>query len=464
MALSNEAGFDYAPNTQRTWTFPLTMTEYGRPFQVSLSSSAPAFQEKDARLREEIAVVFRVDRPATEHPISIRFRLSGTAYSKDYEVVDRPREDTLQIQPNEREAKLVLRRLPGPRGLGDRVLEVAGEPVSRDGQLSFATGRQRVDIAIPDPAPALDWSVPQPGIDASDPLRLASTTLTVTIKPPSSKRISLRYRIVSPNRSGVPAQERTIELVPPADLWSGEPTAATQILEFPPDDLMQPFDSPNAEADLAMRFRIEPAADSPYKPKPIELRLPTADKKALAGHVLVILVHTSDLGGNDDLVWSEFRQVLDQADKEGLRNRLVDRSIFVLDAHKDLYRLRLESIKHLERFPRDTALEQILDKLTKTFLQSVIGRISQEEQGNAKPKKVLVLRDLGKKPGAEVVKALNDALPGDNWWVFCIDPNADGSSLAREVAEVQKGADLVDFAIFKDKLAEKLLALLKSSG
>jgi hypothetical protein len=168
------------------------------------------------------------------------------------------------------------------------------------------------------------------------------------------------------------------------------------------------------------------------------------------------------LGGNDDLVWRESRTVLDQADKEGLRNRLVDRSVFVLDGKKNIYRLRLESIKRLDRFPPNATLDQILDKSTKGVFKKLLEKLSQEEEGKAK--KMLVLRDLGKRPAAEVVKALNEGLHGFNWWVYCIDPNAEQSSLAGEIGEIRKGIELEDFAIFKEKLAEKLLALLRGSG
>jgi hypothetical protein len=460
LSLSKGDSFEYAGGTRQSLGFPCAMTEFGPPYRLSLGP-ARGFREQDARQGEQVTVTFRLDRAPTDHGIPIRFHFGGDASEADFEVVGRPPDDTLVFRPGEREASLVLRRRPGPRGLGDRTIRIGCDP-SPSGEVSLADARDYVSIPVPDPQPRLSWDADPPGAGTGEPRGPASARgVTVKVTPPSSRRIVFRYRVVGPGRNSMPPQapERTIVFEPPDDPWAKPYDDKHDVVEVPSDDLV----SPREGADESTRtFRLIPVGDVPIEPPQCPFVAHAADAGPLSGQVLVILLLTEDLAA-DEPIWRELRAILDQAEEKGLRRRLVDRSIFVLDGNDDLRRLRFEAIKDLMPFPRGAMLDQLL-RQTRARVQDIVNRLKEEDKGRLKY--VLLVRDITDQEPESVIKAFDKGLYGTDWWVYWIDPDAERSPLARarEIGRIRQDAPLAVFDIPKQKLAEKLLALLADGG
>ena len=422
----------------------------GTRYMASISPAEQSFSQDV----NEITVSFALDHAATR-AVTVPFRLGGTARLEDYEL-DLPSADNkVHLDQGQKTKKLLLRRRQGSRGLGNRFVEIkcqAGADVVPDDQ------HQVCKITIPDPESILAWSVVPPSDVDRDGNRRLSARLRVTLKPPCSDPVTVKYRATAePNLiiQGSPINTdgtRSITLST-AEPWVQDETSAEQTLEFSSDELV---------GGPSTRCRLEIAGIVPGQIKgnlpPLEFVLKATDSQILTGNVLVLLVLTHDLVQNGQIVSEELRKLLELAENENLRGRLVGGSIYLLGGDKNLSRLRPgpEGLKNRVPFPIGTDVKDIL--------------AATEEKGRELTKRTK--RDLESESSFERAVLLSElAIPGQvddetigkfqgTWNFYVIETAPNPSQLSPEL-RVLKSAPVIETAPNPSQLSEALEKISK---
>ncbi len=431
----------------------------GLPPQSSYTASISPPEQSFSQDVNEISVSFALDHTATR-PVTVPFGLGGTAQFEDYELAPPSADNRVHLDQGQKTKILLLRRRRGPRGLGNRFVEIKCQA---DADVVPDEQHQVCRITIPDPESILAWSVVPPSDVDRDGNRRLSARLRVTLKPPRSDPVTVKYRATAePNLiiQGPPINTdgtRSITLST-AQPWSQDETSAEQTLEFPSDEQV---------GGPSTRCRLEIAGIVPGQIKgnlpPLEFVLKATDSQILTGNVLVLVVLTPDLVQNSQIVSEELRKLVELAENENLRGRLVGGSIFLLGGDKNISRLRPgpEGLKNHVPFPIGTDVKDIL--------------AATEEKGRELTRRTK--RDLESESSFERAVLLSDfAIPGQvdddtigkfqgTWSFYLIETTPNPSQLAVALEKMSKrNTDLVTCRRLENQqISGELLKLLRNA-
>ena len=402
------------------------------------------FQEMDARKKEEVPVVFRLDRPPVDGAISVGYRIEGDDPA-DFEVVNLPGDGRIRFAPGGGpDTTLKIRRLPGPRGLGDRKVVVKCLLDPKEGVTLAPGGLDVVVIRIADPLSRLvSWKV--------DP---HSTRLTAILKPPRSQEVNLSYRLTVDNETS--PQVDTLTFEKPADPWLLDHSPTTVDLKIPPPRLVFTKKAPPA-GGRKVRIELDPPFSDP--PNPIEFTLDPEPSPSLTGGSVLVMVLLSHKLTDDKL--QEIQKTLDSSEARPLRDKLVNRTVFLLNSQQELVPLDSVTLAAHERkrFGEGVKVNAMLGKWSREIVIEMNQRLPRKRtEGRAL---VVYDVDMNEQDRNNPNTFISGGLIGTPWTIFWVAPTVN-KSLEEKLREVidSKGWKLEVVRTDLD-LSKSLLEFLK---
>lgn len=451
------------------WTHARTPAPPPPPPEPLLSIAAHGDLDADGM----VTLRLTLDREAPGG-LRVGYRLDSETARPGQDFTIAPEAGPLSIPADGRGADLVLKKQPQPvasRSPAARIARRAEVRLTLDvpGGLRLTPDARRVwtfPLTIPGLGPPYRLSlVAPPGFRGRDPRRMEEVAIEFHLDRPAAD-----HAVPAPFRIGGDASAEDFEVVDrPRDdiLWfrPGEAVARLVLRRLPAnrgrgDRRIRVESVATADGEVAPGVGPQSAeivipAPIPTPPKPTEPVAGGAEDRALRGHVLVILILKADPAGAAEAS-RELDATLAHAEAAGLRERLVDRSVFVLDGSRRLLPFRRDSLKDRKPFQEGAPLASILDGDSRTAINDLHVRLTPDDQSRLRH--VLLIPELGDERDDQVIKAL-EGLPGTNWWVYWIKQRPQPIA-ARDPAAIRERADLKEFAPLSLGLEKTLLGLL----